>query len=192
MTADYKLSLSPQDLDSSSAAAREVLGEAKAALGFVPNMYKGMANAPGLLKTYLDGYARFRGDSGFTPEEQELVFLATSRYNGCGYCMSAHSMLAEKKSNMRPEVLSALRDGQPIPDDKLAELERFTTIMVDTRGRPGSADVERFLGAGYTEEQVLQVVLAIAVKTLSNYSNHLTHPEVDDVFAGHKWNGSTG
>ncbi|MDE2593517.1 MAG: carboxymuconolactone decarboxylase family protein, partial [Burkholderiales bacterium] len=68
-----------------------------------------------------DGFAR-RIQSGFTPAEQEVVFLAVSQTNGCTYCMAAHSMLADKKSGVPKDVLQAIRAGQPIPDSKLASL----------------------------------------------------------------------
>ena len=71
MTADAELDLPKIDLDTAGAEARPILEKAKAQVGFVPNMYAGMANAPALLETYLDGYARFREQAGFTPPEQE-------------------------------------------------------------------------------------------------------------------------
>ena len=189
MTADYKIQLAPQTLDNADAKARPLLEQANEKLGFVPNMYQGMAKAPGVLDTYLHGYELFRQESGFTPPQQEVVFLTISRLNGCGYCMSAHSMLGEKMSQVPAEVLEAIRNDQPIPDERLAALSEFTRVMFDTRGKPGRDDVDAFLEAGFEESHILQVVLALAVKTLSNYSNHLNHPELDEAFAGHAWKG---
>jgi uncharacterized peroxidase-related enzyme len=184
MTADAELDLPKIDLDIAGAEARPVLEKAKAQVGFVPNMYAGMANQPALLETYLDGYARFREQAGFTPPEQEVVFLTISRANGCGYCIAAHSMIGEKKSGVPAEVLSALREGRPIPDAKLAALAAFTETMVERRGLPKQADVDALRAAGYTDAHVLGIILAIGVKTFSNYANHLMHNEVDEVFAG--------
>ena len=146
-----------------------------------------MVNSPGLLNTYLDGYAAFRADSGFTPPEQETVFLVISRENACEYCVSAHSMLAEAKSGLAPEVVAAIRDDRPIADARLAALAGFTRRMVRARGLPSKADVAAFLDAGYGERQILEIVLAIAVKTLSNYANHLFHTPLDPLFEGHRW-----
>lgn len=187
MTAEAKLTLPPKTLDNADAEAREVLEKAKAQVGFIPNMYKGMANLPGLLETYLDGYARFRAKSGFTPAEQEVVFLTISRGNGCEYCVSAHSMIGEKVSKVPMEVLRALRDGGEVPDPKLAALSVFTERMRETRGLPTKSDLKAFLDAGYEEHHVLGIILALAVKALSNYSNHLFHTELDDAFVGHEW-----
>lgn len=187
MTAEYQLTLPFQTLDNADAKAKAVLEKAKAQVGFIPNMYAGMVNSPGLLETYLDGYERFRKNSGFTSAEQEVVFLTISRGNGCGYCMAAHSMMANKMSKVPEAVTEAIRGGSPIPDPKLAALSTFTETMRETRGFPSKADVQTFLGAGYEERHILEIVLALAVKTLSNYANHLLHTPVDGMFAKYAW-----
>ncbi len=190
MTAEYQMNLPFQTLETASPEGKAVLEKAKAQVGFIPNMYAGMVNSPALLETYLDGYSRFRNDSGFTSVEQEVVFLTISRNNGCGYCMAAHSMLADMKSGVPAEVTEAIRDGRDIADPKLAALNTFTNKMVSSRGLPSKADVSAFLAAGYEERHVLDIVLAISVKTLSNYSNHLFHTPVDEMFAGRAWNAA--
>jgi len=164
-----------------------MLETAKAQMGFVPNMYANMVNSPGLLETYLLGYKRFRADSGFTPVEQEVVLLTISRFNACTYCMAAHSMIADKMSKVPADVLEALRTGGQIPDAKLAALSSFTHTLLEQRGNPTSEQLNDFKVAGYSDRQVLEIVLAIAVKTLSNYSNHLSHTEVDVPFQKYVW-----
>jgi uncharacterized peroxidase-related enzyme len=153
-------------------------------------MYAGMANSPGLLETYMDGYDRFRKDSGLTPAEQEVVFLTISRTNGCDYCVAAHSLIADQMSKVPPAVTEAVRDGRAVPDPKLAALSAFTDVLLTKRGLPSKADVAAFLAAGYGERQILELILAIAVKTLSNYSNHLFHTALDPAFVGREWKKS--
>jgi uncharacterized peroxidase-related enzyme len=187
MLAEYQLTLTPKTLDDANPEARALLENAKAQVGFIPNMYARMANSPGLFATYLDGYTRFRQQSGFTPVEQEVVFLTISRENGCEYCMGAHSVIADAMSRVPTAVTDALRDGAPIPDVKLAALNQFVRIMVVERGLPSRAEVDRFFSAGYSERHILEIVLAIAVKTLSNYANHLFHTPLDEVFAARAW-----
>jgi uncharacterized peroxidase-related enzyme len=187
MSSEYQMTLPPQTLDNAEPRAKALLEAAKAQVGFVPNMYTGMANSPGLLETYLDGYERFRKHSGLTSAEQEVVFLTISRGNGCEYCVAAHSVLADKMSKVPPAVTDAIRDGGAIPDARLAALSLFTEVMRSTRGLPSKAQVQAFLDAGYEERQVLEIILGIAVKTISNYSNHLFHTPVDGMFAGRVW-----
>lgn len=187
MSSEYQLSLPPQTLETAEPRAKAVLESAQAGLGFVPNMYAVMANSPGLLESYQHGYALFRQESGFTPVEQEVVFLSISRENGCHYCMAAHSFVADHISKVPMPVTDAIRDGVPIPDAKLAALSAFTVKMVISRGQPSRRDVESFLAAGYSERHVLEIILAIAVKTLSNYANHLFHTPVDEVSGSRAW-----
>lgn len=165
---------------------KEILDLALKQVGFIPNMYANMANAPGVLSTYLHGYALFRGESGLKPAEQEVVFLAVSQVNGCNYCTAAHSMIADKMSGVPADVLKAIRAQTAIPDVKLATLYATTVAMVNSHGRPGAETVKTFLDAGYKETDLMYIVLAIAVKTLSNFSNHLFATPVDERFAAYK------
>ncbi len=187
MTAEYKTELAPVTEASANAEQAAVLAKAKAAVGFIPNMYAGMVNSPGLLETYLDGYGRFRQSGRFTPPEQETIFLVLSRENGCDYCVSAHSMIAAKKSGLPGDVLAAIREGSEIPDPKLAALARFTAHMHHSRGLPTKAEVAAFKAAGFGDEHIYEIILAQSVKTLSNYANHIQHTEVDAVFAAFRW-----
>lgn len=164
---------------------KEILDLALKQVGMVPNMYRGMVQAPAVLSTYLHGYALFRGEAGFTPPEQEVVFLAISQVNGCNYCTAAHSMLADKKSHVPSDVLQAIRSGQSIPDLRLSVLYKLTQEMVRTQGRPSKATLDAFFAAGYEEVKVLYVILAIAVKTLSNFTNHALATPLDAVFASY-------
>ena len=187
MLAEYQITLPAQTIASAEPKGKALLETAQANLGFIPNMYANMVNSPGLLEAYLTGYASFRNDSGFTPPEQEVVFLTISRENGCEYCVGAHSFLADKKSGLAAEVTDAIRDGTPISDARLAALAEFTKLVSATRGLPSRAATAAFLAAGYSERQILEIVLALAVKTISNYSNHLFHTPLDPVFAGRQW-----
>jgi uncharacterized peroxidase-related enzyme len=187
MSDTAKLALPSQTIDSRQGSGKAMLEAAKAQMGFVPNMYANMVNSPGLLETYLLGYNRFRAESGFSSVEQEVVLLTISRFNACIYCMAAHSMIADRMSKVPADVLEPLRTGKPIPDARLDALSSFTHVLLEQRGNPTSAQLNDFKAAGYSDRQVLEIVLAIAVKTLSNYSNHLFHTEVDAPFQKYVW-----
>ncbi|SLN14409.1 Carboxymuconolactone decarboxylase family protein [Roseovarius litorisediminis] len=186
MTAEYKIQTAPVSDAEANGQASELLEGARAKLGFVPNMYRGMAINPGLLSTYLHGYAQFRESGNFTPPEQEVVFLTASVANGCDYCVAAHSMLAVNVSKLSRENTEALREGRPLDDEKLQALRVFTHQMWESRGLPTIQQVEAFKAAGYGDAHLLEIILGLAVKTISNYSNHVNHSELDDVFAAHK------
>ena len=148
----------------------------------IPNLYAALAHSPGLLSTYRHGYELFRKDSGFDATEQEIVFLAVSRYHDCRYCQAAHSAIAAS-NKVDPAVVAAVVGNQPLESEKWEALRQLTTDIVDSRGWPSREILEGFLAAGYTERQVLEIVLAIAVKTISNYTNHLIHTPIDPRFA---------
>ena len=182
----YTMSLAPVSDEAADPEQKRLFDEAKAGAGMVPNMYRTMVNSLGLMETYAKGYALFRGSGQFLPAEQETVFLTISRENGCDYCVAAHTMLSLNKSGVSKADTEALRTGKTLPDARLDALSRFTAHMVQTRGRPTPEAVEDFKAAGYSDRHVLEIILALAVKTLSNYSNHIARHEVDEVFAAHK------
>ena len=178
--------LHPISHASAQGAQKEALDVALKQVGFIPNMYANMVNAPAVLDTYLHGYGLFRSESGLKPAEQEVVLLAISQVNGCNYCTAAHSMIADKMSGVPKDVLRAIREFQPLPDAKLAALYATTTEMVRSHGQPSAETVKAFLDAGYQERDLLYIILAIAVKTLSNFTNHALATEVDERFSAYK------
>lgn len=95
-------------------------------------------------------------------------------------------MIADLQSGVSKGVLQAIRADEPIPDARLAALYELTSEMVATHGRPGAATVQAFLNAGFQERDYLCVILAIAVKTLGNYSNHALATVVDERFSACK------
>jgi AhpD family alkylhydroperoxidase len=183
----YRISLQPISFVNADERARPLLEAAKKQVGTVPNMYENMANLPALLETYGKGYELFRREGGFTPAEQEVIFLTISKENGCDYCMAAHSVVADMMSKVPVAVTDAIRKDEDIPDAKLRVLSKFTTAMLLKRGRPSDADVQEFLMADYTEKQILAIILAISVKTISNYSNHIFNTKVDTMFKAREW-----
>lgn len=184
---NVKLSFKKWDVANADDRRKPILDGIVQNFGMVPNMYANMIGSPGLLETYLYGYEIFRKESGFTPVEQEVIFLTLSYENNCDYCMSAHSFIADRMSKVPADVTNAIRAGVEIEDFKLRELSAFTSEMFLTRGRPSATAVDSFFNVGYDERKVLEIILALAVKTLSNYSNHISDPELDGMFAERIW-----
>lgn len=155
---------------------------ARSSLGFVPNLYREMARHTPLLETYRHGYARLRSGS-FTGPEQEVIFLTVSRRSDCRYCIASHATLATEDFGMTEAQVDALRKGRPLTDRKLEALRAFTEEMLDTNGQPSEAAAKAFLAAGYSEAQMFEVILAIALKTMSNLAGRLSQPKLDPRFA---------
>ncbi len=164
---------------------REVLEAVKASYGFIPNLLGNMVEAPATAKAYL-ALGDLLGETSFSPMEQQVILLAASRINECDYCMGAHSAVA-KMQKVPADVVESIRNDRPIADPQLEALRRFTTQVVEQRGWLPDEDVARFIAAGYGNQQILEVVLGVAMKTISNYTNHFAGTELDAAFADHAW-----
>ncbi len=163
----------------------ELLNNAQAAFGFVPNLLGTFAEAPATLEGYLN-IGQLFDQTSFTPTERQVVLLAVSAYNECHYCVAAHSTIAGMQKVPR-EVVDAIRDGRPIADARLEALRRFATAVVEQRGWVGDEAIADFIEAGFGRQQVLEVVLGVAMKTISNYTNHIAETPLDAAFAGEAW-----
>lgn len=179
--------LTPLTIAQSEGIVHEILARTQKAMGMVPNMYAGMGNNAALLDSYTYSYHSFRDRSGFTPQEQEVIFLSVAVENSCEYCVAAHSFIADKMSNVPAEITDAIRTDALINDQKLRALSVFTRVMTLTRANPSQTDVDAFLIAGYTEKDILGVITGIGVKTFSNYFNHLFTTDIDKPFAERAW-----
>ena len=177
----YKTIETADDISSSH------LHNAKSTMGMIPNMYLGMANNSALLDAYIKSYDTFRENSGFTAQEQEVIFLSIAFENNCDYCVAAHSFVADKMSKLPTEITDAIRNNTDIPNAKFKALSDFSKLMVKKRGNPSSEDLNSFLNVGFTQEHILGVIAGIGVKTMSNYFNHVFNTKVDDVFASRIW-----
>jgi uncharacterized peroxidase-related enzyme len=167
-------------------AARPLLQGARSKLGFVPNLYASLAESPAALSAYLMLSDLF-GETSFTPTEQQVVALAVSAENGCGYCMAAHSTIARHMVQVPSAIVDALRDGRALNDARLEALRSFAKAVVRDRGEVRGKPLEAFLAAGFSRQQSIEVVLGVAMKTLSNYGNHLFETPIDAAFEAETW-----
>ena len=171
--------------DSAPDGAGDFMRDLEKGYGFVPNLAGVMATAPALMKGYFTLNQLFEQTS-LTAPEQQVVLLAASYTNACGYCMGAHTALAEM-AGVPQGSIDALREGRSLPDERLEALRRFTQAVVDKRGHMPEADLQAFYDAGFTQQNVLEVVLGVGMKTLSNYTNHIAGTPLDSAFAGKEW-----
>lgn len=170
--------------ESASQSATPMLQKAHEAFGFVPNLLGVLADSPAALEGYMTLSQLFEKTS-LTADERHVVLLTISIANGCEYCVSAHTAMA--KGALDDDILTALRDGTSLPDSKLEALKRFTQAVVEKRGWLEESDIRAFLDAGYRRAQILEVVLAVSMKTLSNYANHIAETPLDPAFEPVAW-----
>jgi uncharacterized peroxidase-related enzyme len=165
--------------------AKEILEGARNTFGFVPNLMGVMAGVPALVKAYV-ALMHIFDETSLSPTERQIVLLTASYENGCEYCVAAHSIIAGMQK-VADNVVQAIRHGRPIEDRKLEALRRFASEVVTSRGWPSEATTRAFLGAGYTEAQILEVILGVGFKTLSNYTTHVTDTPLDQAFLKAAW-----
>lgn len=172
---------SPFGLENAPEKSRPLLEKTQKAYKFIPNMYGTFAQSP----TMLEGYLSLEGifDKGtLSGAERHLVMLAASIENECNYCVAAHSTVLKAFLHVPAEVVSAVRSNQPLSDPKSNALVALTREIVANRGHVEATTIENFLSAGYRKDQILEVLVGVALKTLSNYTDHLSKNELDQAF----------
>lgn len=161
--------------------SRPFIEKVKKGFGFVPNLFAVFSNSPVLLEGYLGLDATYSKGT-LSPAERQLVLLTASVVNECGYCTAAHSTVAKGMLKVPAAVVAAVRSQQPLADAKLNALVNLTRELVLARGRVATATIESFLNAGYRNDQIGEVIIGVALKTMSNYTHHLSPVEIDSAF----------
>jgi uncharacterized peroxidase-related enzyme len=172
-------------IETADTPAAEMLGDINRAYGFIPNLYGVFAESPTALRAYMT-MGKIFDDSSFSATERQLIILAVSRYNECDYCMAAHTVVAGMQK-VPTNVVEAIREDRPISDDRLEALRLFATAVVGKRGWVLDEDICAFLAAGFSQAQILEVILGVSFKTLSNYTNHVADTLLDKAFETGAW-----
>jgi len=168
------------DQSSAPEDSKSLLEGSEKSFGMIPNLHAVMAEAPGLLKAYQEIHELFV-NSSFDKNELTVVWQTVNVYHGCHYCVPAHTAIA-KQMGADDSITENIRSGKPLADSKLQALREFTQTMLDKRGEASTSDLQAFFDAGYGNRQALEVVLGIAQKTMSNYTNAITGTPVDEPF----------
>jgi uncharacterized peroxidase-related enzyme len=167
-------------LDTAPQTSKKLLQDAKKQLGFVPNLFGVMAESPAMLEAYQALTALF-DKTALTVTERQLVLLSISRFRNCSYCLAAHGTIA-KMQKISTEIIDAVYYNQPLADAKLQALRTFTREVLEADGWVDQKALQAFYQAGYQKQHVLDVVLGISFKTLSNYVNHINDTPIDAAF----------
>jgi len=171
--------------ESAPEGSRELLVHTRESFGMIPNLEGVMASAPSLLKCYVSMWDEFENTS-LTPVERQVVYQTINFENTCNYCVPWHTLLSIK-AGMDAEAIEALRLGEPLSDPKLEALRLFTKEVVVQRGKISRGSLAALLVAGYTQQTALEVVMGIAVKTMSNYTNSIAGTPLDTAVRKMLW-----
>ncbi|MDX1635532.1 MAG: carboxymuconolactone decarboxylase family protein [Marinobacter sp.] len=173
------------DQNSAPADAKPLLEDSKKVFGMIPSLHAVMAEAPGVL----EGYKKLHQlvlDSSFDNDEKTVVWQTINVEHACHYCVPAHTGIA-KMMEVSDDITNALRDETALPNDRLEALRTFTLAVVRKRGEVNREDLDAFYSAGYKHRQVLEVVLVVSQKVMSNYINHIAETPVDEPFKKFAW-----
>lgn len=173
------------DVNSAPDASKPLLENSLQGFGMIPNLHAVLAESPQALEAYKTLTKLFL-ETSLSSDEKHVLWLTINVANRCHYCVPAHTMLA-KKDNVPDEIITALRENRELPDTKLNALRNFALAIVEQRGEVADSDIKAFLDAGFDHRNVLDVMLGVAHKTLSNYTNHITHTPVDEAFKKFAW-----
>ncbi|TCS42036.1 carboxymuconolactone decarboxylase family protein [Reinekea marinisedimentorum] len=172
-------------LETAPESAKPVLEAAQANMGRIPGLFAIMAESPEILKAYTQLQQAFTSTS-FDAEELTVVWQTINVEHECHFCVPAHTAIAHSM-NVDPALTEALRNKEPMPTPKLQALQDLTLTLVRSRGNATDAELEAFYAAGYSPKQVLEIILGLSQKVISNYVNHVAKTPVDEAFKQFEW-----
>ena len=159
------------------AASLPLLDAVKKQLGVVPNLMKLVGNSPAALEGYLS-LNNALGKGALDPKTRERIALAIADFNGCSYCLSAHTYLGKNVAKLDDTEIAANRNGHS-SDPKAAAAVKFASRVALERGHVSDADLAAVKAAGYSNAEIVEMVLHVALNTLTNYINVVAQTEID-------------
>ena len=159
------------------AASLPLLDAVNKQLGVVPNLMKVLSNSPAALAGYLNLNGAL-GKGALGAKTGERIALAVAELNGCNYCLAAHSYLASNLAKLDANEIDANRRGGS-NDPKAAAAVRFASHVVTSRGHVLDAELAAVKAAGFSDAEVIEIVLHVALNTLTNYVNEVAKTTID-------------
>lgn len=164
-------------IESAPEASRETLRQVKASLGRIPNLAAGMAESPGLVRSFFT-VREIYAQGTLSPADIQVLALANAYENGCDWCLAFHSFAAEK-AGVPADTVATLRRGDTPDDTRWRALVDLTRELIRNRGHAGKDTLEAFYAAGFAPAQALEVVLGAAFSLMANYAQHLIGAPLD-------------
>ena len=173
------------NLETAPEASKPILENSLKAYGMIPGLHGVLAESPQILEAYNMLHQQFV-NSSFNNDELTVVWQTINVEHECHYCVPAHTGIAHMMQ-VDPAITEALRNETELPTEKLQALHNFTLAMVRKRGNVSEADLATFFAAGYNQRSVLDIILGLSQKVISNYTNHVANTPVDEGFKKFAW-----
>ena len=172
-------------IETAPEAARPLLRQAEKNLGMLPNLERVMASAPLFLSGYVQLWELF-DETSLSPIERQVVYQTVNFENECNYCVPWHTKLSQY-AGMSSKDVEALREGCALSDAKLESLRQFTQALVRTNGKVAQSYLDAYIAQGGTPQQTLAIILGIAIKTMSNYTNSISGTPLEKEIEKYAW-----
>lgn len=166
--------LKPISIEQATGQTAKLYSAIKSQLGGVPNIFQALGGSPSVLETFLGLGA---GSKSLSAAEKETIALTVAQANSCNYCSAAHTALG-KMASLSDEEMISVRRGKS-SDSKRDALVQFSREIVSERGHVSDQTFNKFLAAGYGQEQAAEVLLVVVQNIFTNYFNHMNKTEVD-------------
>ncbi|WP_459209276.1 carboxymuconolactone decarboxylase family protein [Aquimarina rhabdastrellae] len=184
-TTETKTSFDIHTIETAPEASKPLLENSVKAFGMIPGLHGVLAEAPEVLKAYQVMHQLFM-DTSFNEEELTVVWQTINVEHGCHYCVPAHTYIAHMMK-VNPEITDALRNQNPLPSQRLQVLHETTLQLTRNRGYITDDEAKVFYEAGFTKRNLLEIILGLSQKVISNYTNHVAETPVDAPFAKYAW-----
>ncbi|MGB5417815.1 carboxymuconolactone decarboxylase family protein [Algibacter sp.] len=178
-------SLKIHNIETAPEGSKALLEKSQKAFGRIPGLHGVLAGSPKILEAYQSLHQHFV-DTSFNNEELTVVWQTINVEHACHYCVPAHTGIA-KMMNVADNITEALRNETPFENPKLEALRNMTLLIVRNRGQVSQEELNTFYAVGYGEQQLLEIILGLAQKTISNYTNHIANTPVDAPFQKFAW-----
>lgn len=177
--------LKVHNIESAPEESKALLEKSQKAYGMIPGLHGVLAASPQALDAYQQLHELFV-NSSFNENELTVVWQTINVEHACHYCVPAHTGIA-KMMKVDDSITDALRNETPLADAKLEALRTMTLSLVRNRGNVSQEELDAFYAAGYGERQVLDIILGMSQKVISNYTNHIANTPVDAAFEKFAW-----
>ncbi|MCR9228209.1 MAG: carboxymuconolactone decarboxylase family protein [Flavobacteriaceae bacterium] len=158
-----------------STANQAIFDNLEKMVGFVPNLFATYAHSENALGNYL---SLSNAKTSLKAKEKEVVNLAVSQVNNCIYCLSAHTAIGKMNGFTDGQILE-LRAGKASFDGKLDALARLAKNITENRGATDEQVLDDFFAAGWTKENMIDTIILVGDKTITNYIHRTTKVPVD-------------
>lgn len=164
-------------IEAAPAASQPQLAAVKKQLGVVPNLFRTIAHSPAALEGYL-GLNGALAKGSLDAATRERIALAIAEFNGCDYCLAAHTYIGKNLAKLSDSELDSNRRGRS-SDAKADAAVVFAAKVISTRGHVREADLSSVRAAGLTEADIVEIIAHVALNTLTNYVNEVAGTTVD-------------